>query len=119
MLVNPVRDGLNLTAKEYMASQGDDAGVLLLSEGAGAWHELGDFCLPANPENTDQVIDSLGTALAMAPDERHTRNIMARQTLEKGSLEKWWKYFQHVGTQPANNFARQPRRQSQRTVASA
>ncbi len=91
MLVNPVRDGLNLTAKEFVACQSDQAGVLLLSPGAGAWHEIGEYALPAHPRNTEQCITSISEALAMETRERRSLNIQARGKLEHSSLNKWWR----------------------------
>jgi len=96
MLVNPVRDGLNLTAKEFTACQGDDAAVLLLSPAAGCWHELGDYSLPANPKNLPEMVDSLEQALHMSPAEKQARNSLAKIVLEKGSLQSWWRYFERV-----------------------
>jgi trehalose 6-phosphate synthase/phosphatase len=96
MLVNPVRDGLNLTAKEFVACQGDAAGVLLLSPGAGAWHEIGEHALPAHPRDSEQCIASISKALAMEPRERRSLNIQARHKLHQASLAKWWRYFQRV-----------------------
>lgn len=93
MLVNPVRDGLNLTAKEYAACQGTDAGVLILSPGAGAWHEIGNYCLPAHPHETAQAVQSLDQAFHMSPDERRTRNMLTRVRLEKFNLDAWWRFF--------------------------
>src|SRR5262249_14994362 len=91
MLVNPVRDGLNLTAKEFVACQGDKAGVLLLSPGAGAWHEIGDCALPANPRDTEQCVESISKALGMEIRERRRLNVEARGKLEQASLAKWWR----------------------------
>lgn len=93
MLVNPVRDGLNLTAKEFAACQHDDAGALLLSPGAGAWHEVGNYCLPANPKDHAQIVDSLEAAIEMPLVERRARNLLAKIKLERSSLARWWRYF--------------------------
>ena len=58
MLVTPLRDGMNLVAKEYVACRHDDGGVLVLSEFAGAAIELKDALL-VNPHDTDGVKDAL------------------------------------------------------------
>ncbi len=68
MLVTPLRDGMNLVAKEYVACRHDDAGVLVLSEFAGAAIELQDALL-VNPHDTDGVKHALLTALTMMPDD--------------------------------------------------
>jgi trehalose 6-phosphate synthase len=96
MLVNPVRDGLNLTAKEFTACQGDDAAPLLLSPAAGCWHELGKYSLPAHPQDLPQMLDSLERAFEMSAQEKQTRNAQAKLVLEKGSLQSWWRYFERV-----------------------
>jgi len=96
MLVNPVRDGLNLTAKEFAACQSADAGVLLLSPGAGSWHEIGNYCLPAEPGDVDGMVESLSRALSMPRSERHARNSLAKLKLEGSSLDRWSRYFCRV-----------------------
>ena len=64
MLVTPLRDGMNLVAKEYVACRHDNGGVLVLSEFAGAAHELKDAML-VNPHDTDGVKNALHAALTM------------------------------------------------------
>jgi trehalose 6-phosphate synthase len=93
MLVNPLRDGLNLTAKEYAACQGEDPGVLLLSPAAGAWQEIGPYCLPAHPHDEKQVMDSIMRALTMPKSECRSRNELTKIKLENNSLNRWWSYF--------------------------
>jgi trehalose 6-phosphate synthase len=90
MLVNPIRDGLNLTAKEYVACQDNDPGVLLLSPGAGAWHEIGNFALPADPTEPNLVVNKLAQALKMTRAERMVRNDLIIEQLSKNPLPKWW-----------------------------
>ena len=73
MLVTPLRDGMNLVAKEYVASRVDEDGVLVLSEFAGAADELGE-ALIVNPYDIDGVADSdAARALTMPPSERQPR----------------------------------------------
>jgi trehalose 6-phosphate synthase len=69
LLVNPVRDGLNLVAKEG-AVLNETNGVLALSREAGAWEELGGTALEVNPFDVSGTADVLATALTMAPGER-------------------------------------------------
>ena len=64
MLVTPLRDGMNLVAKEFVASRVDDDGVLVLSEFAGAAAELGDALL-VNPYDIDGTAAAIGRALAI------------------------------------------------------
>jgi trehalose 6-phosphate synthase/phosphatase len=71
MLVTPLRDGMNLVAKEFVACRGDEDGVLILSEFAGAADELVDACI-VNPYDVDGVADAIHAALTMAPSERRS-----------------------------------------------
>jgi trehalose 6-phosphate synthase/phosphatase len=72
MLVTPLRDGMNLVAKEFVASRGDEDGVLILSEFAGAADELFDACM-VNPYDVDGVAEAIHNALTMEPTERRSR----------------------------------------------
>jgi trehalose 6-phosphate synthase len=72
-LVTPLRDGMNLVAKEFVAAQDpDDPGVLILSRFAGAAAQLGDALL-VNPYSADDLADALERALAMSREERVER----------------------------------------------
>jgi trehalose 6-phosphate synthase len=72
-LVTPLRDGMNLVAKEYVAAQDpDDPGVLILSIFAGAAAQLTDALL-VNPYSADEVADAIALALSMPRDERIRR----------------------------------------------
>jgi trehalose 6-phosphate synthase len=79
LLVNPVRDGLNLVAKEGPLLNERD-GVLLLSPEAGAWAELGDIALRVNPFDVSATADALDRALSMPGSERaaHARALHER-----------------------------------------
>ncbi len=99
MLVNPIRDGLNLTAKEFVACQGKQAGVLLLSSGAGAFHELGEFTLHASPHDHASTIDSLARSLTMPLEERQERVLAMKNSLAENQLLDWWSTFASMGTE--------------------
>src|SRR3546814_3471705 len=72
-LVTPLRDGMNLVAKEFVAAQdGDDPGVLVLSSFAGAAREL-THALLVNPYDLDGVADAIAQAVAMPLEERRER----------------------------------------------
>lgn len=101
MLVNPIRDGLNLTAKEFVVCQRENAGVLMLSPGTGAWRELGEFALPADPLKSDEVITSIERSLKMTSYERAVRNRSLQKIVEANPLAKWWKAV----TQPGQSAA--------------
>ncbi len=70
-LVTPVRDGMNLVSKEYVAASDD--GVLVLSELAGAHEELGDWAVTVNPNDADAVADAVSRSLTMPASERTGR----------------------------------------------
>lgn len=93
MLVNPVRDGLNLTAKEYVACQGKRPGVLVLSQGAGAWHELGSHSVEARPDDSIQMADAIHQSLSMSSHERAWRMAILKERVRSNTLNKWWHRF--------------------------
>src|SRR5688572_2854062 len=72
-LITPLRDGMNLVAKEYLASKPDGTGVLILSEMAGAARELSEAIL-INPNHYAEIADALHQALTMDPEEQIRRN---------------------------------------------
>lgn len=87
-LVTPLRDGMNLMAKEYVASRTDGTGVLLLSEMAGAAEELGEAII-VNPNDQDAVIEAIETALAMPEKEQIERNQIMQRRLMRYDIERW------------------------------
>ena len=92
-LVTPMRDGMNLVAKEYVASQNpEDPGVLVLSRFAGAAQELGEALL-VNPADTEEVADALETALAMPVEERRVRWRAMMDVLERQDITAWRRSF--------------------------
>ncbi len=93
MLVNPIRDGLNLTAKEYIACQGPKPGLLALSRGAGAWQELKEASMEVKPEDPLQMADTIYQALNMPAYEKASRMYYLSNKVEKNTLEKWWQRF--------------------------
>ena len=92
MLVTPVRDGMNLVAKEFVASRVDEEGVLVLSEFAGAADELQD-ALIVNPYDIDSVADALDAALNMAGMERRTRMRALRAQVLSHDVHRWASSF--------------------------
>ncbi len=92
-MVTPLRDGMNLVAKEYIAAQDpDDPGVLMLSQFAGAAKEL-DRALIVNPHETDAVAAALKRALAMPVEERRERHAPMVAHLLKNDIDKWAKTY--------------------------
>lgn len=92
MLVTPLRDGMNLVAKEYVACRSDLGGVLVLSEFAGAAIELKDSVL-VNPHDTDGVKNALHTALTMLPDESRKRMRAMRRQVMSHDVDRWARSF--------------------------
>ena len=88
-ITTPLRDGMNLAAKEFLAAQDpDDPGVLMLSQFAGAAVEL-DEALIVNPHETDAVAAGLKRALEMRLDERCERHAPMLAHLLKNDIKRW------------------------------
>jgi trehalose 6-phosphate synthase/phosphatase len=87
-LVTPLRDGMNLIAKEYVAAKGKRPGVLILSEMAGAAIELKSALL-VNPNNTNEIADTLNNALLMDIREQKQRIRRMQKTIKKQDIVKW------------------------------
>jgi len=86
-LVTPLRDGMNLIAKEYVAASAD-SGVLILSEMAGAAKELGEAIL-INPNSREEIADALLQALEMPAEEQRNRNRAMQDRLKRHNIV-WW-----------------------------
>ena len=94
-LVTPLRDGMNLVAKEYVAAQDpDDPGVLVLSRFAGAAAQLGSSLL-VNPHDAEGMAEALQTALDMPLAERRARWRSAWNAIADASPEGWGERFLH------------------------
>lgn len=87
-LITPLRDGMNLIAKEYIASKVNHTGVLILSEMAGAAQELGEAII-VNPNNKEQIADAIKQSLEMPEYEQIRRNKTMQQRLKRYSVERW------------------------------
>ncbi len=88
LLVNAVRDGMNLVAKES-AVINEKNGVLVLSENAGAHEELGEHALTVNPYDIDEQADAIYQALTMPDEERERRAKALRQTVMNNTIDDW------------------------------
>ncbi len=90
-LVTALRDGMNLVAKEFVATQIDDTddGVLVLSEFAGAHEELGCGAVTINPYDTQGVANGIERALALSEDQRRTRMTDQRDRVRSYDLMAW------------------------------
>lgn len=91
--VTPLRDGMNLVAKEYIAAQNDDdPGVLILSKFAGAAEELQE-ALIVNPYDNDEMADTLHSALLMPLEERRERQSALLARIRSNDARHWQKTF--------------------------
>lgn len=87
-LVTPIRDGMNLVAKEYVACRRDKTGVLILSEMAGAVDELPE-ALSINPNDIDSIVATLKRALCMKPAEQADRIQSMQRRLSQYTVKRW------------------------------
>lgn len=87
-LITPIRDGMNLVAKEYIATRTDQTGVLILSEMAGAAHEMNEAII-INPNNFEQICDAIHQAIKMPKEEQIRRNTIMQKRLKRYSVVKW------------------------------
>lgn len=87
-LLTPIRDGMNLVAKEYIASKVNKKGVLILSEMTGASKEMSE-ALIINPNNFEEIADTLKRALEMPEEEQIKRNTALQKRLQRYNVERW------------------------------
>jgi len=87
-LVTPLRDGMNLVAKEYLAAKGDHTGVLILSEMAGAAIELQD-ALIINPNDNDEIEKAIMQALTMPEEEKRERMGRMQKQIAARTVKRW------------------------------
>jgi len=92
-LITPLRDGMNLVAKEYCASSVENNGVLILSEFAGAADQLGKHALLVNPYDTDGTADAIYQAFTMDPEERRQRMTNLRSEIRRNDVHRWLRRF--------------------------
>lgn len=92
MMISPLIDGMNLVAKEFVATRVDVDGVLILSEFAGASGELKD-ALIVNPYDISGTAATMRTALSMNKEERYRRMLTLRKAIANFDLRKWFEKF--------------------------
>lgn len=92
-LVTPLKDGMNLVAKEYCAAQGERAGVLVLSEFAGAAAQLKNGALLVNPNHSSKVAEATYAALNLPVDERTARMRKLRALIRRDDVHRWTAEF--------------------------
>lgn len=87
-LITPLRDGMNLIAKEYLAARDDNTGVLIISEMAGAARELAGAIL-VNPNSISEIADAIKQAIEIPVSEQIVRNEPMRKYLQKQDIRNW------------------------------
>ena len=86
-LITPIRDGMNLVAKEFIASKSDGRGVLILSEMAGAAKEMSEAII-INPNDKPQIAEAIKKAIEMPLDEQIERNTVLQKRLKRYNVRK-------------------------------
>lgn len=87
-MITPLRDGMNLIAKEYVATKTNGKGVLILSEMAGAVEELRE-AIVVNPNSIEEIAEALNNALSMPEDEQIKRNRIMQERLQNYDIKVW------------------------------
>lgn len=87
-LITPLRDGMNLMTKEFIATKTDGKGVLILSETAGASGELGEAII-VNPNNKERIAEALKYALTMPDEEQIERNRAMQNRIRRYNIVRW------------------------------
>jgi len=91
-LLTPLRDGMNLIAKEFLATKIGGKGVLILSEMTGASAELGE-ALIVNPQDKEEIASALKKALTMSEEEQKIRNIRIQARIQRYDINRWEEDF--------------------------
>ena len=92
-LITPLKDGMNLVAKEYCASRINNDGIIILSEFAGAATEFGDLAILVNPYDQEGVAAALKRALAMPEVEQRYRMSRIREQIRTADIHRWLDAF--------------------------
>jgi trehalose 6-phosphate synthase len=92
-LITPLRDGMNLVAKEYCAASVENNGILILSEFAGAADQLGKGALLVNPYDIEATADAIYQAFTMEPAERRNRMALLRSEVKRNDVHRWLQHF--------------------------
>jgi trehalose 6-phosphate synthase len=101
MLVTPLRDGMNLVAKEYVSCRNDLGGALVLSEFTGAWHELHQAFI-CNPHDIEGVKQTILRAIHASDDERRRRMRAMRKRVADHDVQRWAsRYLDALAAAPA------------------
>ena len=105
-LITPLRDGMNLVAKEYCACSIDNKGVLVLSKFAGAADQMGKHALLVNPYDIEKTADAIYQAYSMEEAEVRRRMILLRNQIRRHDVHRWLETYMSALTDtlamPAN-----------------
>jgi trehalose 6-phosphate synthase len=105
-LVTPLKDGMNLVAKEYCAAQLDETGLLILSEFAGAAEELGPDALLVNPFDVQELAAAIYCGFTIQKPERRARMKRLRAQLRSHSVHRWAADYLRALSAPPDEEAR-------------
>jgi trehalose 6-phosphate synthase len=106
MLVTPLRDGMNLVAKEYVTCRNDPGGALVLSEFTGAWHELHQAFI-CNPHDIEGVKLTIMRAITAPEDERRRRMKAMRKRVADHDVQRWAaRYLDALASAPLKPYRR-------------
>lgn len=109
--ITPLRDGMNLVAKEFCACSIDNEGVLILSEFAGTAEQLKNNALIVNPYNIDEAAEAIYRAYTMPTQERHNRMSKLRADIKRKDVHTWVGWFiesyqdGHIGVSKNQNLS--------------
>jgi len=116
-VVTPVRDGMNLVAKEYIAAHWDEPGVLVLSEFAGAAAELGE-AIRVNPHDVDGTAQAFNQALGMSEKERRERMRAMFRRVQGNDVHAWYRRYRRALDRDTSVHVQLPERYSPEALAS-
>jgi trehalose 6-phosphate synthase len=102
--ITPLKDGMNLVAKEYCACRIEENGALILSQFAGAAEQLKPDALLVNPYDIEQMADTIVKAFRMSPAERTARMKRMRCTVRKENVFWWLDSFLAPASQLTKKF---------------
>ena len=106
MLVTPLRDGMNLVAKEYVSCRNDLGGALVLSEFTGAWHELHQAFI-CNPHDIEGIKQTIMRAISAPEDERRRRMRAMRKRVADHDVQRWAsRYLEALASSPRDPLVR-------------
>ncbi|MFL6501125.1 MAG: trehalose-6-phosphate synthase [Candidatus Udaeobacter sp.] len=108
--LTPLKDGMNLVAKEYCACRSDENGTLILSQFAGAAEQLKHDALLVNPYDIEQMADTIVNAFRMSPAERTARMKRMRRMIRKENVFCWVDSFLKAGATAGSPLSRASRK---------